>query len=93
MQFLFAEGNICRCIGLEPSPELITPDDEDVLEEENLVKQQAREGIDDPNVAVQIHGLVKRYPKTIKIGCCRCKQTPPYHAINVRILGKYNFPC
>ena len=89
MQFLFAEGNICRCIGLEPSPELITPDDEDVLEEENLVKQQAREGIDDPNVAVQIHGLVKRYPKTIKIGCCRCKQTPPYHAINVRIVGKY----
>ncbi|KAK4568284.1 hypothetical protein RGQ29_003887 [Quercus rubra] len=76
------EGNICRCIGLEPSPELITPDDEDVLEEENLVKQQAREGIDDPNAAVQIHGLVKRYPKTIKIGCCRCKQTPPYHAIN-----------
>ncbi|KAM4107078.1 hypothetical protein ACB094_04G115600 [Castanea mollissima] len=76
------EGNICRCIGLEPLPELITPDDEDVLEEENLVKQQAREGIDDPNAAVQIHGLVKTYPKTIKIGCCRCKQTPPYHAIN-----------
>ncbi|XP_030949383.1 ABC transporter A family member 2-like isoform X5 [Quercus lobata] len=76
------EGNICRCIGLEPLPELITPDDEDVLEEENLVKQQAREGIDDPNAAVQIHGLIKTYPKTIKIGCCRCKQTPPYHAIN-----------
>ncbi|XP_030937873.1 ABC transporter A family member 2-like isoform X2 [Quercus lobata] len=80
------EGNICRCIGLEPLPELITPDDEDVLEEENLVKQQAREGIDDPNAAVQIHGLVKTYPKTIKIGCCRCKQTPPYHAINFDIL-------
>uniref|UniRef100_A0A2N9H3Q6 ABC transporter domain-containing protein n=1 Tax=Fagus sylvatica TaxID=28930 RepID=A0A2N9H3Q6_FAGSY len=75
------EGNICSCIGSDLLPESITPDDEDVFEEENLVKQQAREGIDDPNAAVQIHGLVKTYPKTMKIGCCRCRETPPYHAI------------
>ena len=84
MQFLFAEGNICRCIGLEPSPELITPDDEDVLEEENIVKNQTKEGVDS-NVAVQIRGLVKTYPGTRDCNCCcRCKKTPPYHALRVR---------
>ena len=91
--FLLAEGNICSCIGSDLLPESITPDDEDVFEEENLVKQQAREGIDDPNAAVQIRGLVKTYPKTMKIGCCRCRETPPYHAIKVRISLTFNFFC
>ncbi|GKV14092.1 hypothetical protein SLEP1_g25013 [Rubroshorea leprosula] len=55
---------------------------EDVLEEENIVKQQTREGAVDPNVAVQIRGLAKTYPGSRKIGCCcKCKKTSPYHAI------------
>ncbi|XVE56978.1 hypothetical protein DITRI_Ditri04bG0054800 [Diplodiscus trichospermus] len=76
------EGGICSCIGSAPPLEHITPDDEDVLEEENLVKTQAREGAVDPDVAVQIRGLAKTYPGSRKIGCCcKCKKTSPYHAV------------
>ncbi|CBI15254.3 hypothetical protein VitviT2T_026113 [Vitis vinifera] len=75
------EGGICSCIGSIPSLEDITPDDEDVLEEENKVKQQRREGVADPNIAVQICGLAKTYPGTTNIGCCKCKKTSPYHAL------------
>lgn len=75
------EGGICSCIGSVPRQEHITPDDEDVLEEENTVKHQSQEGIVDPNVAVQIRGLVKTYPGTRQCGCCSCKKTPTYHAI------------
>ncbi|KAM5583956.1 ABC transporter A family member 2-like [Rosa sericea] len=75
------EGGICSCIGSVPEQEPITPDDEDVLEEENIVKQQTSESIVDPNIAVQIRGLSKSYPGTTKIGCCRCKSTSPYHAL------------
>lgn len=72
--------------------EHITPDDEDVLEEENMVKQQIRESIPDPNVAVQICGLVKTFPGTRKIGCCcKCQKTSPYHAIKVKISFSYVF--
>ncbi|KAJ0048785.1 hypothetical protein Pint_15238 [Pistacia integerrima] len=74
------EGGICSCIGSVPPLEHITPDDEDVLEEENIVKQQSREGVE-PNVAVQIRGLVKTYPGTRNIGCCKCKKTSPFHAV------------
>ncbi|XP_015883555.3 ABC transporter A family member 2 [Ziziphus jujuba] len=77
------EGGICSCGGSLPPLEQTPPDDEDVLEEENLVKQQAREGRADQNIAVQIRGLVKTYPGTKKKGCCCCKskETPPYHAL------------
>ncbi|XP_031273582.1 ABC transporter A family member 2-like [Pistacia vera] len=75
-----AEGGICSCIGSVPPLEHTTPDDEDVLEEENIVKQLSREGVE-TNVAVQIRGLVKTYPGTRKIGCCKSKKTPPYHAV------------
>ncbi|KAJ0106704.1 hypothetical protein Patl1_17825 [Pistacia atlantica] len=71
---------IFSCIGSVPPLEHITPDDEDVLEEENIVKQQSREGVE-PNVAVQIRGLVKTYPGTRNIGCCKCKKTSPFHAV------------
>ncbi|KAH9719766.1 ABC transporter A family member 2 [Citrus sinensis] len=81
------EGSICSCVGSVPPMEHITPDDEDVLEEENMVKQQIRESIPDPNVAVQIRGLVKTFPGTRKIGCCcKCQKTSPYHAIKFNIL-------
>ncbi|KAJ8771859.1 hypothetical protein K2173_027036 [Erythroxylum novogranatense] len=75
------EGGICSCIGSVPQHEQISPDDEDVLEEENTVKKDTREGTVDPNVAVQIRGLVKTYAGTRNIGCCKCKKTPPYQAL------------
>ncbi|XP_062168317.1 ABC transporter A family member 2-like isoform X2 [Alnus glutinosa] len=75
------DGGICSCIGSVPQQEHITPDDGDVLEEENLVKHQTQEGVVDPNVAVQIRGLAKTYPGTRQCGCCKCKKTPPYHAL------------
>ncbi|CAL5441474.1 unnamed protein product [Camellia sinensis] len=64
-----------------PQVEHKTPDDEDVFEEENTVKQQAKEGIVDPNVAVQIRGLVKTYPGKIEIGCCKLTRKSHFHAV------------
>ncbi|PQQ15525.1 ABC transporter A family member 2 isoform X1 [Prunus yedoensis var. nudiflora] len=78
---LLNEGGICSCMGSVPPQEHFTPDDEDVLAEENIVKQQAKEGTVDPNIAVQIRGLVKTYPGTTTIGCCKCRRTSPYHAL------------
>lgn len=79
------EGGICSCIGSVPQQEHITPDDGDVLEEENVVKQQTQEGVIDPDIAVQIRGLLKSYPGTRQCGgCCKCKKTPSYHAVRVR---------
>uniref|UniRef100_A0A1J3GNC3 ABC transporter A family member 2 n=1 Tax=Noccaea caerulescens TaxID=107243 RepID=A0A1J3GNC3_NOCCA len=75
------EGGICSCTGSVPLVDHITPDDEDVLEEETLVKQHSMEGVVDPNIAVQIRGLAKTYPGTTKFGCCKCKKTAPYHAL------------
>ncbi|EOA23155.1 hypothetical protein CARUB_v10016638mg [Capsella rubella] len=75
------EGGICSCTGSVPPVDHITPDDEDVLEEETLVKQHSMEGLVDTNVAVQIRGLAKTYPGTTKFGCCKCKKTSPFHAL------------
>ncbi|KAL1203812.1 ABC transporter A family member 9 [Cardamine amara subsp. amara] len=75
------EGSICSCIGSVPHVEHTTPEDEDVREEEVLVKQQALDRIVDPNIAVQIHGLAKTYPGTTKLGCCKCTKTSPFHAV------------
>uniref|UniRef100_A0A0D3A9X6 ABC transporter domain-containing protein n=1 Tax=Brassica oleracea var. oleracea TaxID=109376 RepID=A0A0D3A9X6_BRAOL len=61
------EGRICSCFGSVPPVEHLTPDDQDVLEEETLVKKQAMDGTVDPNIAVQIHGLAKMYPGMIKL--------------------------
>ncbi|CAA7035148.1 unnamed protein product [Microthlaspi erraticum] len=80
------EGSICSCIGSVPPVEYVTPEDQDVLEEETLVKQQAIDGIVDPNIAVQIHGLAKTYPGTTKLGCCKCTKTSPFHAVKFDIL-------
>ncbi|KAL2340805.1 hypothetical protein Fmac_008745 [Flemingia macrophylla] len=76
------EGGVCSCVGSTLHQEQSTPDDEDVLEEENKVKQQLTEGLVDANVAVQIHGLAKTYPGTLNIGCCcKCKRSSPYNAV------------
>ncbi|CAI9753878.1 unnamed protein product [Fraxinus pennsylvanica] len=75
------EGNICSCFNSVPHVESTAPCDEDVLEEENIVEQQALEGSLNSHVAVQIRGLVKTYVGATKIGCCKCTRTSPYHAL------------
>ncbi|KAK9676736.1 hypothetical protein RND81_11G096600 [Saponaria officinalis] len=75
------EGGICTCFRSSPELEHISPDDEDVLREENTVKQQMSEGVVDPNVAAQLRGLAKVYPGSTTLGCCKCKRTPAYHAL------------
>lgn len=75
------DGGICSCMSSIPPLENIHPDDEDVQEEETIVKQQAVGANVDSNIAVQIRGLVKTYAGATKIGCCSCKRTSPYHAL------------
>ncbi|XP_016475518.1 ABC transporter A family member 2 isoform X1 [Nicotiana tabacum] len=75
------EGGICSCTGSVPPLDSIIPDDEDVLEEENIVKHQATQGEVDSDIAVQLHGLVKIFPGTTKMGCCKCQRKSPYHAL------------
>ncbi|XP_024017032.1 ABC transporter A family member 2 [Morus notabilis] len=70
------DGAICSCI-----EELNPPEDEDVLEEENIIKRQIKEGIDDTKITVQIRGLVKIHPASTNIGCFKCKKIPPFHAL------------
>ncbi|OVA13315.1 ABC transporter-like [Macleaya cordata] len=75
------EGGLCSCTNSTPLLEDVIPDDEDVLEEENTVKQQLAEAVVHPNVAVQIHGLAKTYPGTSYVSCCGYKKTSPYQAV------------
>ncbi|KAJ0985553.1 hypothetical protein J5N97_003909 [Dioscorea zingiberensis] len=75
------EGSLCSCIDPIPTPDNVTPDDEDVIAEEAIVKQQAAQAVIDPNVAVQMRGLTKTYPGAMNVGCCKCQRTPPYHAV------------
>ncbi|XP_010667296.1 ABC transporter A family member 2 isoform X2 [Beta vulgaris subsp. vulgaris] len=75
------EGGLCTCFHSSSQLEHPTPEDEDVLQEENIVKQQAHEGVVDSNIAIQICGLAKAYPRSTTLGCCICKKTPPYHAL------------
>ncbi|KAG6412263.1 hypothetical protein SASPL_124937 [Salvia splendens] len=75
------EGSVCSCVSSIPHLENIHPDDEDVQEEETIVRQQAAGANVDSSIAVQIRGLVKTYAGERSIGCCRCKRTSPYHAL------------
>ncbi|KAJ6374148.1 hypothetical protein OIU78_029785 [Salix suchowensis] len=75
------EGGMCSCITKIPQQDHVVPEDEDVLEEENIVKNDAKDNTVDPDVAVQIRGLGKTYPGATQIGCCKCKKTSPYHAV------------
>ncbi|ERN03831.1 hypothetical protein AMTRI_Chr05g73820 [Amborella trichopoda] len=75
-------GGPCSCTSSIPPLTDEGPDDEDVLAEESLVKQQVFDGNLDPNAAVHIHGLLKSYPGTTKlVGCCKCERSSPYHAV------------
>ena len=84
--FLHLECGFCDCKGLVPLLKDITPDNDAVLEEQNIINEQRRKGLMDPNIAVQICGLTKTYPWTININSCKCKYTSPYHAIKVLTL-------
>ncbi|KAL5544416.1 hypothetical protein UlMin_008200 [Ulmus minor] len=64
-----------------PPEDHLPPDDEDVLGEENIIKQHISKGINDSNIVVQIRGLVKTYPGTTETCCFQCKKYPPYHAL------------
>uniref|UniRef100_A0A6N2NHT2 ABC transporter domain-containing protein n=1 Tax=Salix viminalis TaxID=40686 RepID=A0A6N2NHT2_SALVM len=75
------EGGICSCTSEIPQQDHLTPDDEDVLEEENVVKNDSKEGTVHPDVAVQVRGLSKTYPGATQISCCKCKKTSAYHAV------------
>ncbi|KAL8130679.1 hypothetical protein V2J09_019834 [Rumex salicifolius] len=75
------ETGICSCMSSVPQVEHITPDDKDVIEEENNVKKQTDKGEIDEDVAVQIRGLAKIYPGTREAGCFSCKRTSLYHAL------------
>ncbi|KAL2613565.1 hypothetical protein R1flu_025257 [Riccia fluitans] len=76
-------GGCCSCTRrVPPVPELSQVDDEDVLAEENLVKRQKQDLVDDPAVAVRIQGLRKTFAgKTELKCCCRIKSTQPFHAV------------
>ncbi|BBN17980.1 ABC-2 type transport system permease protein [Marchantia polymorpha subsp. ruderalis] len=76
-------GGCCSCTqAAPPAPELGELDDEDVVAEEDLVKRQKRDIVDDPAVAVRIQGLRKTFAgKTELKCCCRIKSTKPYHAV------------
>lgn len=88
----FIEGGVCSCFISSQHEENSTPDDEDVLEEENTVKQQLTQGVVDANIAVQIHGIAKTYPGTFNIGCCcKCKRSTPYHAVKVKLVTLSDF--
>ncbi|KAB5531931.1 hypothetical protein DKX38_018601 [Salix brachista] len=75
------EGGICSCTSEIPQQDYLTPDDEDVLEEENVVKNDLKEGTVHPDVAVQVRGLSKTYPGATQISCFKCKKTSAYHAV------------
>ncbi|KAL6970758.1 ATP-binding cassette sub- A member 2 [Sarracenia purpurea var. burkii] len=75
------DDGIFSCIRSIPRVEHKTPDDDDVFQEENRVKQQVRDSVVDPNIAVQICGLVKTYPGKTQIGCCKCRRRPHHHAV------------
>ncbi|URD75956.1 ABC transporter [Musa troglodytarum] len=75
------EGGLCSCSGSIPPLDDATPNDKDVLTEENAVKRQAANGEVEANVAVQIHGLTKTYKGTNKTRCCKCNRSSPYHAV------------
>jgi hypothetical protein len=79
-----AGGGCCSCTGSVPPLYGSSPNDEDVATEESLVRQQVTENKMDPNVAVQVRGLIKTFPGIRSmVGCCKCRKTAPYHAVKV----------
>lgn len=70
-----------------PEQEYIPLDDEDVEEEEKMVKEQTannNKDIKDSNIAVQIRGLAKTYRVKANLRRCnKCKKTSSYHVLKV----------
>uniref|UniRef100_J3MSS8 ABC transporter domain-containing protein n=1 Tax=Oryza brachyantha TaxID=4533 RepID=J3MSS8_ORYBR len=75
------EGGLFSFFGSNRPADDAAPTDEDVIAEENLVKQQIANSEVDPGVAVQIRGLRKTYPGSFSMGCCRCRTTKPFHSV------------
>ncbi|CAI5987769.1 unnamed protein product [Closterium sp. NIES-64] len=65
----------------DPGLERVGEEDEDVREEEELVKGQAERGEVDADMAVSVRGLVKTFPKKWRMKGLKCKVMPPFHAI------------
>jgi hypothetical protein len=80
------EGGLFSFFGSSHPVEDAALADEDVLAEENLVKEQAANNEVDPGVAVQIRGLRKTYPGSFNMGCCKCRTTKPFHSVKVSYL-------
>lgn len=72
------DGDSCCCMGSLNIPSESIAVDEDVAEEERFVREQAAR-LSNPNIAVQVCGLVKTYPGTKR--CYKCKSTPAYQAV------------
>ncbi|KAJ7195011.1 hypothetical protein O6H91_Y513100 [Diphasiastrum complanatum] len=75
-------GNPCCLSSLPQISSGNVAGDDDVAAEEESVKQQQANHIGNPNLAVQVCGLVKTFPgSTHRAGCCNTKRIPPYHAV------------
>ncbi|MCO5597008.1 hypothetical protein L7F22_051080 [Adiantum nelumboides] len=73
-----ADKGACCCNGSVAIPLESTAVDEDVVAEEQFVRDQAA-GPYDPNIAVEVCGLMKTFQGTRE--CCRCRRSPPFHAV------------
>jgi len=80
------EGGLFSIFGSSHPVDDAALTDEDVLAEENLVKEQAANNEVDPGIAVQIRGLRKTYPGSFSMGCCKCRTTKPFHSVKVSYL-------
>eukprot|EP00245_Coleochaete_scutata_P012781 TRINITY_DN5005_c0_g1_i1.p1 TRINITY_DN5005_c0_g1~~TRINITY_DN5005_c0_g1_i1.p1 ORF type:complete len:1006 (-),score=193.03 TRINITY_DN5005_c0_g1_i1:975-3992(-) len=65
----------------------IVPDDEDVIQEMNLVKEQAKNGLEPgTSIAIRVQGLQKWFGGGIEcqccfLICCKCKKSKPFQAV------------
>ncbi|KAF3783029.1 ATP-binding cassette sub-family A member 3 [Nymphaea thermarum] len=73
-----AIGEVCSCMNSIAASSNDIPDDEDVLVENTIVRQQAMGIAVDENVAVQIRGLRKSY-RGKRVGCC--ERSAEHHAV------------
>eukprot|EP00270_Netrium_digitus_P003854 TRINITY_DN1466_c0_g1_i1.p1 TRINITY_DN1466_c0_g1~~TRINITY_DN1466_c0_g1_i1.p1 ORF type:complete len:971 (+),score=291.84 TRINITY_DN1466_c0_g1_i1:469-3381(+) len=73
-------GGCCSCNQQLPPLEISGTVDEDVAEEEVLVKRQTQEGIPE-KVAMSVQGLIKIFPGGCDCNCCSCKRRKSFQAV------------
>ncbi|MCL7030568.1 hypothetical protein MKW94_023908 [Papaver nudicaule] len=74
----------CSCTNEVPLLDEKNLDDEDVIEEKRMVKDYMKDNYkmdNDSHIVVQLRGLAKAYPGTIKLQGCTFKRTSTYHAV------------